>query len=168
MDIIVEESYVIPLSILRRFVAGSPRGHVSLCGDVVGPSFPYGVSGLTAGVVMVVKVSSLCAAFSLLGCLPLLKHNFRWYSIALTFPCSIPSQCPSICICIFACILHPSFLQELSYKNTIWRDVNNMANLPFVLFVFCFYLFSLGFFLSFLFLQSHALITACICITGSS
>ncbi|KAK8389963.1 hypothetical protein O3P69_012881 [Scylla paramamosain] len=42
MDIIVEESYVIPLSILRRFVAGSPRGHVSLCGDVVGPSFPYG------------------------------------------------------------------------------------------------------------------------------
>lgn len=45
MDIIVEESYVIPLSIFRRFVAGSPRGHVSLCGDVVGPSFPYGVSG---------------------------------------------------------------------------------------------------------------------------
>ncbi|XP_050698378.1 CD109 antigen-like isoform X1 [Eriocheir sinensis] len=40
MDIIVEESYVIPLSIFRRFVAGSPRGHVSLCGDVVGPSFP--------------------------------------------------------------------------------------------------------------------------------
>ncbi|XP_047481542.1 CD109 antigen-like [Penaeus chinensis] len=40
MDIIVEESYVIPLQIRRRFVAGSPRGHVSLCGDVVGPSFP--------------------------------------------------------------------------------------------------------------------------------
>ena len=44
MDIILDESYVIPLSILRRFVAGSPRGHVSLCGDVVGPSFPNGVS----------------------------------------------------------------------------------------------------------------------------
>ncbi|XP_063601843.1 CD109 antigen-like [Penaeus indicus] len=42
MDIIVEESYVIPLQIRRRFVAGSPRGHVSLCGDVVGPSFPDG------------------------------------------------------------------------------------------------------------------------------
>lgn len=44
MDIILDESYVIPLSILRRFVAGSPRGHVSICGDVVGPSFPRGVS----------------------------------------------------------------------------------------------------------------------------
>ncbi|KAK3858623.1 hypothetical protein Pcinc_035182 [Petrolisthes cinctipes] len=42
MDIIVEESFIIPLSIMRRFVAGSPKGHVSLCGDVVGPSFPYG------------------------------------------------------------------------------------------------------------------------------
>ncbi|KAK7085756.1 hypothetical protein SK128_008452, partial [Halocaridina rubra] len=40
MDIIIEESFVIPLNIRRRFVAGSPRGHVSLCGDVVGPSFP--------------------------------------------------------------------------------------------------------------------------------
>ncbi|XP_069938701.1 CD109 antigen [Cherax quadricarinatus] len=40
MDIIVEESFVIPLDIRRRFVAGSPRGHVSICGDVVGPSFP--------------------------------------------------------------------------------------------------------------------------------
>lgn len=45
MDIILDESYVIPLSILRRFVAGSSRGHVSICGDVVGPSFPNGVSG---------------------------------------------------------------------------------------------------------------------------
>lgn len=45
MDIILDESYVIPFSILRRFVAGSPRGHVSICGDVVGPSFPKGVSG---------------------------------------------------------------------------------------------------------------------------
>lgn len=44
MDIILDESYVIPLSILRRFVAGSSRGHVSICGDVVGPSFPKGVS----------------------------------------------------------------------------------------------------------------------------
>ncbi|XP_042213472.1 CD109 antigen-like [Homarus americanus] len=42
MDIIVEESFVIPLDIRRRFVAGSPKGHVSLCGDIVGPSFPYG------------------------------------------------------------------------------------------------------------------------------
>lgn len=45
MDIILDESYVIPLSILRRFVAGSPRGRVTICGDVVGPSFPTGVSG---------------------------------------------------------------------------------------------------------------------------
>lgn len=44
MDIIVEESFVIPLDIRRRFVAGSPRGHVSICGDVVGPSFPDDVS----------------------------------------------------------------------------------------------------------------------------
>lgn len=44
MDIILDESYIIPLSILRRFVAGSPRGHASICGDVVGPSFPNGVS----------------------------------------------------------------------------------------------------------------------------
>ena len=41
LDIIVEESFVIPLQIRRRFVAGSPRGHASLCGDVVGASFPY-------------------------------------------------------------------------------------------------------------------------------
>lgn len=49
MDIIVEESYVIPLQIRRRFVAGSPRGHVSLCGDVVGPSFPNDVSWFGVG-----------------------------------------------------------------------------------------------------------------------
>ncbi|XP_050713228.1 CD109 antigen-like isoform X2 [Eriocheir sinensis] len=42
MDIILDESYIIPLSILRRFVAGSPRGRVTICGDVVGPSFPTG------------------------------------------------------------------------------------------------------------------------------
>ncbi|CAL4102803.1 unnamed protein product [Meganyctiphanes norvegica] len=42
MDIIVEESYIIPLQTRRRFVAGSPRGHVSVCGDVVGPTFPNG------------------------------------------------------------------------------------------------------------------------------
>ncbi|XP_068210039.1 CD109 antigen-like [Palaemon carinicauda] len=41
MDIIIEESFVIPLDIRRRFVAGSPRGHVSICGDVVGPRYPY-------------------------------------------------------------------------------------------------------------------------------
>ncbi|KAL7646788.1 UNVERIFIED_CONTAM: hypothetical protein RMT77_002043 [Armadillidium vulgare] len=42
LDIILDESYQIPLKILRRFVAGSTVGHVSLCGDVVGPSFPNG------------------------------------------------------------------------------------------------------------------------------
>ena len=42
LDIIIDESYEIPRSLRRRFVAGSPRGHLALSGDIIGPTFPEG------------------------------------------------------------------------------------------------------------------------------
>lgn len=42
LDIIIDESYEIPRMLRRRFVAGSPRGHIAISGDIVGPTFPYG------------------------------------------------------------------------------------------------------------------------------
>ena len=39
MNIIVDESPIIPYSILRRYVYNSPFGRVSLSGDVIGPTF---------------------------------------------------------------------------------------------------------------------------------
>ena len=40
MNIIVDESPVIPYEIYRRFIAGSPNGYITLSGDVIGPIFP--------------------------------------------------------------------------------------------------------------------------------
>ena len=40
MNIIVDETPIIPYEIYRRFVAGSPNAHVTICGDVIGPIFP--------------------------------------------------------------------------------------------------------------------------------
>ena len=40
MNVIVDETPVIPYEIYRRFVAGSPSAHVTICGDVIGPIFP--------------------------------------------------------------------------------------------------------------------------------
>ena len=40
LDIPVEESPVIPYSKFRRYVFGSPRASVTLCGDVFGPVLP--------------------------------------------------------------------------------------------------------------------------------
>nr|CAH0103527.1 unnamed protein product [Daphnia galeata] len=40
LDIPVEESPIIPYSKFRRYVFGSPRASVTLCGDVFGPVFP--------------------------------------------------------------------------------------------------------------------------------
>uniref|UniRef100_A0A0P5QML6 Macroglobulin complement-related protein n=1 Tax=Daphnia magna TaxID=35525 RepID=A0A0P5QML6_9CRUS len=40
LDIPVEESPIIPYSKNRRYVFGSPRASVTLCGDVFGPVFP--------------------------------------------------------------------------------------------------------------------------------
>lgn len=40
LDIPVEESPIIPYSKFRRYVFGSPRASVKLCGDVFGPVFP--------------------------------------------------------------------------------------------------------------------------------
>ena len=40
MNVIVDEDPIIPYEIYRRFVAGSPNAHVTICGDVIGPIFP--------------------------------------------------------------------------------------------------------------------------------
>ncbi len=40
MNIIVDETPVIPYEVYRRFISGSPEGHVTVCGDVIGPIFP--------------------------------------------------------------------------------------------------------------------------------
>lgn len=40
MNIIVDETPVIPYEIYRRFVAGSPNAHLTISGDVIGPIFP--------------------------------------------------------------------------------------------------------------------------------
>uniref|UniRef100_A0A0P5Q059 Macroglobulin complement-related protein n=1 Tax=Daphnia magna TaxID=35525 RepID=A0A0P5Q059_9CRUS len=40
LDIPVEESPIIPYSKFRRYVYGSPRASLTLCGDVFGPVFP--------------------------------------------------------------------------------------------------------------------------------
>lgn len=42
MNVIVDETPIIPYEVFRRYVAGSPRGYVMLSGDVVGPVFPGG------------------------------------------------------------------------------------------------------------------------------
>ncbi|KAB7501148.1 Antigen [Armadillidium nasatum] len=40
LDIPLDESPIIPYSLQRRYVFGTPSGSVSICGDIVGPSFP--------------------------------------------------------------------------------------------------------------------------------
>ncbi|XP_076046263.1 CD109 antigen-like [Oratosquilla oratoria] len=40
MDIVVEESNIIPKILWRRYVSDSPRGHITLSGDIIGPIFP--------------------------------------------------------------------------------------------------------------------------------
>jgi len=40
MNIIVDETPIIPYEVYRRYVAGSPYAHISVCGDVIGPAFP--------------------------------------------------------------------------------------------------------------------------------
>ncbi|XP_043245415.1 CD109 antigen-like [Amphibalanus amphitrite] len=42
LDVIVEQSPVVPYASWRRFVFDSPMGHVTVTGDVVGPIFPTG------------------------------------------------------------------------------------------------------------------------------
>ena len=39
MNIIVDESPIIPYEIYRRYIYGSPYGRVSISGDVIGPTF---------------------------------------------------------------------------------------------------------------------------------
>ena len=41
-NIIVDESPIIPYEIYRRYVAGSPRGKMTISGDTVGPTFKDG------------------------------------------------------------------------------------------------------------------------------
>ncbi len=40
MNIIVDETPIIPYEVYRRYVAGSPFAHITVCGDVIGPVFP--------------------------------------------------------------------------------------------------------------------------------
>jgi CD109 antigen len=40
MNIIVDETPIIPYEVYRRYVAGSPYAHITVCGDVIGPAFP--------------------------------------------------------------------------------------------------------------------------------
>ena len=40
MKIMVDESPVIPYEIYRRYIAGSPNGHITISADVIGPIFP--------------------------------------------------------------------------------------------------------------------------------
>lgn len=40
MNIIVDETPIIPYEVYRRYVSGSPYATISLCGDVIGPAFP--------------------------------------------------------------------------------------------------------------------------------
>ena len=42
MNIIVDETPIIPYEVYRRYVAGSASASVTLCGDVIGPIFPEG------------------------------------------------------------------------------------------------------------------------------
>ena len=42
MNIIVDETPIIPYEVYRRYVAGSASASVTLCGDVIGPIFPDG------------------------------------------------------------------------------------------------------------------------------
>lgn len=40
MNIIVDETPIIPYEVYRRYVAGSPNAHITVSGDVIGPIFP--------------------------------------------------------------------------------------------------------------------------------
>ncbi|XP_023346769.1 CD109 antigen [Eurytemora carolleeae] len=42
MDIIVDETEIIPYEIYRRYISGSPKGLMTLSGDVIGPTFSGG------------------------------------------------------------------------------------------------------------------------------
>ena len=42
MNIIVDETPIIPYEVYRRYVAGSASASITLCGDVIGPIFPDG------------------------------------------------------------------------------------------------------------------------------
>ncbi len=43
LNVIVDETPLVPYEVFRRYVAGSPRGYVVVSGDVVGPVFPEGM-----------------------------------------------------------------------------------------------------------------------------
>ena len=40
MNIIVDETPIIPYEVYRRYIAGSAYAHLTVCGDVIGPVFP--------------------------------------------------------------------------------------------------------------------------------
>ena len=42
MNIIVDETNIIPYEVYRRYVSGSARARLTISGDVVGPIFPAG------------------------------------------------------------------------------------------------------------------------------
>lgn len=42
MNIIVDETPIVPYEVHRRFISGSPTAHVTISGDVIGPIFPGG------------------------------------------------------------------------------------------------------------------------------
>ena len=42
MNIIVDETPIIPYEVYRRYVSGSASAKLTLCGDVIGPIFPGG------------------------------------------------------------------------------------------------------------------------------
>ena len=40
MNIIVDETPIIPYEVYRRYISGSAYAHLTVCGDVIGPVFP--------------------------------------------------------------------------------------------------------------------------------
>ena len=68
MNIIVDETPVIPYEVYRRYIAGSAEAHVILSGDVIGPIFPGGepvdfmsmFAGSNHGKVMITTNSMYC------------------------------------------------------------------------------------------------------------
>ena len=40
MNIIVDETPIVPYEVYRRYISGSAYAHLSVCGDVIGPVFP--------------------------------------------------------------------------------------------------------------------------------
>ncbi|CAB4061935.1 unnamed protein product [Lepeophtheirus salmonis] len=40
MNVIVDKDPIIPNEVYRRYISGSPYAHMTVCGDVIGPTFP--------------------------------------------------------------------------------------------------------------------------------